>query len=340
MKMSFIGKRGFGVVSSFSYQGYDTLQKEVARGTARALHQLGRNNARSFDCVHMSARGDCNPKIFRLAPEQSSQRVPRCYYYSTTSPVQKAVVIPDDNESFKVIKITTKTGAIETMQLLQTEILQQTTLAPRDLVSLQLTTKKERRKYKSGKMIKHPPAILARNNHILLSLGAVRAVAEPDAVYVFSVHSKAAKDFAEYLSNAYRQRYDRLTTAGSSALTDEEPTELVFLEAVLADAVDSFTNRIRIFEPIVNDVLRRIANVEDVSDANLVHQMAPLMEHLKSFEAFVTQAYDCLTQLLNDDEAMLELLLTEQKGVYSFFSFPRALLLFHESYSHDSFHCS
>ena len=45
-----------------------------------------------------------------------------------------------------------------------------TTLAPRDLVSLQLTTKKERRKYKSGKMIKHPPAILARNNHILLSL--------------------------------------------------------------------------------------------------------------------------------------------------------------------------
>ena len=95
---------------------------------------------------------------------------------------------------------------------------------------------------------------------------------------------------------------------------DEDPTELLFLETVLADAVDSFTSRIRIFEPIVNDLLLRLSTDEEFSDANLVHQMAPLMEQLKSFEIFVTQAYDCLTQLLNDDEAMLQLLLTEQEG--------------------------
>ena len=82
----------------------------------------------------------------------------------------------------------------------------------------------------------------------------------------------------------------------------------------MADAVDSFTSRVRIFEPIVNDLLLRISTDEDFSDTNLVHQMVPLMEQLKSFEIFVTQAYECLMQLLNDDEAMLKLLLTEQEG--------------------------
>jgi len=81
----------------------------------------------------------------------------------------------------------------------------------------------------------------------------------------------------------------------------------------LADAIDSFSSRIRIFEPIVNDLLLRISKDKEFSDANLVHQMAPLKEQLKSFEMFVGQTHDCLMQLLNDDEGMLQLLLTEQE---------------------------
>ena len=152
---------------------------------------------------------------------------------------------------------------------------------------------------------------MARNDFILLSLGPVRAVAERHNVYLFDVHSKAASSFTKYLSEVYQKRSERLQSSESRF---EEPCELVFLETVLADAIDSFSSRIRIFEPIVNDLLLKISTDEGISDANLIHQMAPLMEQLKSFEIFVTQAYDCLMQLLNDDEAMLQLLLTEQEG--------------------------
>lgn len=230
-----------------------------------------------------------------------------------------------DDEYFEVTKIITQTGEIETIQLLQTEIITQTTLSPRDLVSLRLASKKERREDWAGntlmEQMRHPPTIMAKNDFILLSLGPLRAVAERNVVYVFDVHNEAARSFTKYLSLVYRRRSDRMEKIRSREMNEnqrnahiEEPTELVFLETVLADAVDSFTSRILIFEPIVNDLLQRISTQEEFSDTNLVHQMAPLMDQLKSFEIYVTQAYDCLMQLLNDDEAMLQLLLTEQEG--------------------------
>ena len=39
--------------------------------------------------------------------------------------------------------------------------------------------------------------------------------------------------------------------------------------------------------PPALDLLHRISKAKDFSEANLVHQMAPLEEQLKSFEVFV-----------------------------------------------------
>ena len=228
-----------------------------------------------------------------------------------------------DYESFEVKKIHTETGEIETIKMSQTEISMQTALSPRDLVSLRLSSKRERKEDWIGntlmEQMRHPPTIMARNDFILLSLGPVRAVAEKNAVYLFDIHSKPASSFTKYLSEIYQKRSARIKNASKStpankSLYNEDPTELVFLETVLADAVDSFSSRIRIFEPIVNDLLKKLSTDEEISNTNLVHQMAPLIEQLKSFEIFVTQAHDCLMGLINDDEAMLELLLTEQEG--------------------------
>eukprot|EP00536_Pseudo-nitzschia_multiseries_P007428 jgi/Psemu1/287114/fgenesh1_pg.175_\ len=219
------------------------------------------------------------------------------------------------DEKFKVLKIETATGKVETIHMDQSAIMRQTTLSPRDLVSLRLTSKKERREAWVGntlvEQMRHPPTITAREKLILLSVGPVRAVAEPKAVYIFDVHSKAAKLFADDLSKLYQHRSERIES--NVQLHQEEPAELVFLEAVLMDTLDSFTGRICIFEPIVNDLLLRISDLEDFANSNTIHQMAPLKEQLQSFEIFVTQAYECVTELLNDDEAMLQLLLTEKE---------------------------
>ncbi|OEU20653.1 hypothetical protein FRACYDRAFT_180192 [Fragilariopsis cylindrus CCMP1102] len=224
-----------------------------------------------------------------------------------TSTVIYSSLQPDDkDESFEVTKIITATGEIETTFLHPSEIMAETTMSPRDFVLLRLTSWNERTENWVGKTLieqmRHPPTIMARNDFILLTLGPVRAVCEKDVCYFFDVHSEAAKSFIKGLSRVYQERSARIKSKNRD----------LFLETVLSDTVGSFTGRVRIFEPIVNDLLHRISVDEDFSDANLLHQMAPLKEQLQSFEVYVTQAYDCLTQILNDDEVMLQLLLTEQ----------------------------
>jgi hypothetical protein len=62
--------------------------------------------------------------------------------------------------------------------------------------------------------------------------------------------------------------------------------------------------RIRLYEPIVDAFVNRVAN-EVFSDAR-VHQLVPLKDSLQSFELQVTQWLHCLTDLLNDDEDQAE----------------------------------
>lgn len=315
--------------------------------------------------------------VMAYRQQQQQQQQP---YFSTIS----SSTLPQE-ESFNVTKVSTSTGDLKTVSLTSSEILNQTSILPRDLISLALTTRRERRnrRTKTGSgsssllrtnllmentMLQPPAAILPRNDCILLSFGSIRAVADREFVYIFDTHKLVSRSFAEQLSKLYHSRAvhqsireehcqmqdlleDEENTRNDTACSrpgtteettnivkrnsaaskqqqhpplpqrhphynyheDDEPPELLFLEAVLADTVESSTRRIRIFEPIVEDVLTQIGTDDDFSNVSL-HQMAPLKEQLQSFDMFVTQAYECLKRLLNDDEEMLKLLLTEQEG--------------------------
>lgn len=204
----------------------------------------------------------------------------------------------DKNEQFKVTQVAYRNGRTSTIQLPPADILKRTSILPRDLVSLNLTSREEQSNRNKRRLARPPTAIMPRTDCILLSFGNVRAVAGRDSVYILDAHSSIAKSFAKDLAAIF--------------VTDEtgDPPELIFLEAVLRDTVDTFTRRIRIFEPIVDDFLDRAAS-EVFSDAG-VHQLVPLKDSLQSLELQVKQSLECLTSLLNDDDLMLELLLTEQ----------------------------
>ncbi len=202
------------------------------------------------------------------------------------------------NEQFKVTQVEYHRGRMSTIQLPPTEILKRTTILPRDLVSLHLTSREEQSSRNKRRMARPPIAILPRTDCILLSFGNIRAVAGRDSVYILDAHTRIAKSFAKDLSALF------VTD------TSGDPPELIFLESVLRDTVDTYSRRIRIFEPIVDDFLDRAAN-EVFSDSG-VHQLVPLKDSLQSFELQVKQSLECLTSLLNNDDLMLELLLTEQ----------------------------
>ena len=116
---------------------------------------------------------------------------------------------PED--SFKATRICTKSGEMESIHLTPSEILARTSILPRDLVSLALSTRNDRNKRLSRLLtentMRHPPAaILPRKDCILLSFGSIRAVAGRENVYIFDTHSQVTKSFAEHLSQVYPQR--------------------------------------------------------------------------------------------------------------------------------------
>ena len=62
----------------------------------------------------------------------------------------------------------------------------------------------------------------------------------------------------------------------------------------------------------VDSFLDKVDNNDITSPNTVVHQLAPLKDALQAFEIQVRQSQDCLETLLNHDDEMLALLLTEQ----------------------------
>ena len=89
-----------------------------------------------------------------------------------------------------------------------------------------------------------------------------------------------------------------------------ESFELVFIEEILRDTCDTFNRRLLLYEPIVSTLLTRVHN-EMFSDEGVQH-IVPIKDSLQEFELNVKNCLECLTHLLDNDEDMLNLLLTEK----------------------------
>jgi magnesium transporter len=195
---------------------------------------------------------------------------------------------------------------LDTAQLVKTA-----SVYARDLFfTLNLTSRQDRDSHYVRRTVS---AILPRGGHsILLSFGNVRAVCHIEqGVLVFDAHQPAAQDFVCELAESFRQN------AGSSVgAVDEtaEPHELIFLEKVLRDTVESYHRRLRIFDPIVDSLLDQVDNNDITSPDTGVHQLGPLKDALQSFDLQVRQSQECLEDLLNNDDEMLDLLLTERQA--------------------------
>jgi len=186
------------------------------------------------------------------------------------------------------------------------------------LIALSLTSKHERTRRRYASLRLPQSVILPRGKEILISFGNTRALIGPTGVTIFDAHSLSVKQFANQVAASFKYHVREIEVAkarGDKAPRDlnyiAQPPELVFLEDVLRETCDAFDRRIRIYEPIVDSFVDKVAN-EVFSDAG-VHQLVPIKDSLQSFEIHVKQSLECLTTLLNNDDDMLRLLLTEQR---------------------------
>lgn len=192
----------------------------------------------------------------------------------------------------------------------------------RDLFSLALTSNHDERSTRNTAPRRPPAAILPRGNEIVVSFGNVRAVVGHDSAMMFDAHNPNTQLLAQDLSKVFEEKMKEALESpdGENLFVDKElmcrahyigdPFELVFLEEVLRDVCDTFNRRIRLYEPIVDSLLSRVSN-EVFSDSG-VHSLVPIKDSLQEFEIHVKSGLDCLTHLLDNDEDMLGLLLTEK----------------------------
>jgi hypothetical protein len=273
--------------------------------------QLGRKEglARPF-CVVAS-------RIQSKPPVSVPLTIKRCSHQSVAPTIRNSNANNNDNaestssNNFKVVKVSYENGRIQAATLNTAELLRTARIYARELFTLNISSTQERRRQsatKGGGVRRALAAIVTRDDLILLSFGNIRAVANLEEVLLLDAHNPAVKDFARKLGNAFAAK--KRSEITGELLENPEPHELVFLEMALRDTVDSFYRRLRLLEPIVDNFLDKVAD-EIYSDTG-VHVLVPLKDCLQSCEIQVKTCLECLTQLLNDDEEMLSLLLTEQ----------------------------
>eukprot|EP00590_Aulacoseira_subarctica_P008538 CAMPEP_0172420046 /NCGR_PEP_ID=MMETSP1064-20121228/6427_1 /TAXON_ID=202472 /ORGANISM="Aulacoseira subarctica , Strain CCAP 1002/5" /LENGTH=444 /DNA_ID=CAMNT_0013159801 /DNA_START=408 /DNA_END=1742 /DNA_ORIENTATION=+ len=205
----------------------------------------------------------------------------------------------------------------------------------RDFFSLQLTAYDNTKKKDSSEatktlLLEHAaalrrrpsPAILPRGKKILVCFGYIRAVISRDHGVIFETHDHLVHAFINVLAKTLQYKYEEtmrfpdVDAVLKAPYVGDEPFELVFLEEILREVCDTWNTRIQFFNAIVGSVVgattetgKFYGNVID--SGSIIHQLALLNDSLCAFEMDIKQALDCLTDLLNNDDDMLRLLLTE-----------------------------
>ena len=88
------------------------------------------------------------------------------------------------------------------------------------------------------------------------------------------------------------------------------PFEIDMVEQIVREVCTMYSRRIRLYEPIVNSLMDRVTN-EAFSPSGL-HKLVPVKDSLQHFEMNVKGALHCITELLENDDDMIGLLLSEK----------------------------
>ncbi len=135
-----------------------------------------------------------------------------------------------------------------------------------------------------------------------VAFGTIRALIGSRHGILFDAHKPTVKLLAEDISLVFQ------SIASDNNVGD---FELIFMEEILRDVCDTYSRRLQIYEPIVSSVLESLTN--DMFNATGMHRLVPLKDSIQEFIIHVQSALDCLKDLLENDEDMVNLLLTKKK---------------------------
>lgn len=177
------------------------------------------------------------------------------------------------------------------------------------------------------------PAILPRDNCIIISISHIKAIILHDHVLLLDSQRPVVKHFADFLKNFLQKVHMRENplfalhndssfglkkpddddTAALSKDT-EVPMDFEFrvLEAILSFAVTKYARRIQIFEPIVNELLDQLLLKATHIEFEVLFRLLPISNSLGSFERSTNEVSEVLRDLLANEEDMLQMFLSQK----------------------------
>ncbi|OWB79728.1 hypothetical protein B5S32_g3963 [[Candida] boidinii] len=155
------------------------------------------------------------------------------------------------------------------------------------------------------------PSILIRDHSILLNVLNIKALIKADSVVLFNhpaTSSHVHKIFIEELKNKLK-----LSTKNANNL----PYEIRALETIFMSVIDNLNSEMKVHVTVVNGVLKEL---EDHIDSAKLRYLLLVSKKLSQFQQKTTLIRDLCDELLDQDDELAELYLTEKK-----FGTPREL---------------
>ncbi|CAK9001910.1 Mitochondrial inner membrane magnesium transporter mrs2 (RNA-splicing protein mrs2) [Durusdinium trenchii] len=235
------------------------------------------------------------------------------------------------DQRFEVL-VLGKDDTAERKRVTKAELVKETELNPRDLIHLD-----------SGYHRRPRPVILVRPKSVVVSLSFVRAIVRHDSVFLFHPSQPKLQRFALKLTEFLQGRRapflphvflgkiiapdpsDQDDSTATDDAGDQDPFEasrfedqaklpfeLRAIEGILSHVCKQYHNRTLLLSPLVKNVLDTLSSRP--VEPEVLHQLLPMKDTLSQFEIETTLLRNVLTELLHNEEDMLEMLLTEKKA--------------------------
>ena len=177
--------------------------------------------------------------------------------------------------SHSVVKLTS-CGDVSLQCMTTSDILKGTSaMLARDLFSLSLNTHACRTNPSEDTFgMKHPPpVILPRKQEVLISFGSTRALVKKDMALLFDGQKPSTQLFAGEMASYFEQKTADMLEAkrelrANGTTTDDDfriiypdDFEIVFIEEILRGTCDSFYRRLRIYEPIIGNLMSKVGTL-------------------------------------------------------------------------------
>ena len=177
------------------------------------------------------------------------------------------------------------------------DLLRMTNLHARDLIPLE-----------RGSGLGRTASIQPRKNSIVLSVSHLRSIITHDSLYVLEPESFAVKQFVQEFS---------------SSLKSNEHTgdnfEIIALEGLLSNVATKYSRRVACFGPMISSLLDELRNTDTPlnnsnAGAAILTRILPIRNTLSHYERSSEGLLRVLERLLNDDEDMSLMMLTDRKN--------------------------